>query len=508
MTINNNWGYCESDNAFKSEREILTYLLYCARYRGNLLLNIGPRQDGSVQTECIERLHGIGDWLELNGEAIYGSERHSITEQNHPFAWVTARGRKAYAHIMDGSKESARIAGIRGLIANAKILGSNTPASVCSHRDGTLDLTGLPCTAGKPAVVALELSPGARFVRTSGILLPADIPESASENGVIIVGADRGREAPPLTRTIDAQDIASGPATVLSLTGGSHWVPDWDRAVATGRCSTVEIAFHADVEGRYDLDIGVVCREPAGMTATLDGAVAPAGVQRIPGGYPATFELRNVRLAQGCHVLNLTSSADDNMIGVYGYCLSPRWQGIPSQCWATIGPFPTEFHSAAPVSTVRSAIQTQFIDEASFDPSETYRGAGNISVGWVNVHRGRGEHSQRGVDYVCRGTPRFWGVCYARTLIVSPTERDVELCFGCDWWANLWMNGKSVVTSRDPASIAEDGAMFNGHKPSIVRCRLTAGENVLLVKSHPGRAAHWITCFLNNPGDLVCKAGK
>ena len=40
---------------------------------GNLLLNIGPRPDGTIPEEVKERLLGIGKWLEVNGEAIYGT---------------------------------------------------------------------------------------------------------------------------------------------------------------------------------------------------------------------------------------------------------------------------------------------------------------------------------------------------------------------------------------------------------------------------------------------------
>ena len=40
---------------------------------GNLLLNIGPRADGIIPQELQERLLGIGEWLQVNGEVIYNT---------------------------------------------------------------------------------------------------------------------------------------------------------------------------------------------------------------------------------------------------------------------------------------------------------------------------------------------------------------------------------------------------------------------------------------------------
>lgn len=73
MTVGNAWGYNRYDIKYKSPSVIIRQLQECAAKGGNLLLNIGPRADGSVPEEVEEIFHCVGDWMELNSEAIYSS---------------------------------------------------------------------------------------------------------------------------------------------------------------------------------------------------------------------------------------------------------------------------------------------------------------------------------------------------------------------------------------------------------------------------------------------------
>jgi hypothetical protein len=73
---------------------------------------------------------------------------------------------------------------------------------------------------------------------------------------------------------------------------------------------------------------------------------------------------------------------------------------------------------------------------------------------------------------------------------------------GCDWWANLWVNGKLVETQRNPEERLEDGAFFTRWKPIPADVELKKGENVFLVKCHQGSCANWFTFRISDPGDL------
>ena len=69
---NASWGYVRNDT-YKSAESIVWQLVDIVSKNGNLLLNIGPKSDGTIPDEAQTILRGIGAWLNVNGEAIYGS---------------------------------------------------------------------------------------------------------------------------------------------------------------------------------------------------------------------------------------------------------------------------------------------------------------------------------------------------------------------------------------------------------------------------------------------------
>ena len=73
MTINNNWGYQPTDTNWKSPYEIITIFADVVSNGGNLLLDIGPRQDGTIPAHELYVLKELGEWNKLNEKAIFGS---------------------------------------------------------------------------------------------------------------------------------------------------------------------------------------------------------------------------------------------------------------------------------------------------------------------------------------------------------------------------------------------------------------------------------------------------
>lgn len=80
-TFNNSWGFNGYDQDWKSPREVLYWLIEIVSKGGNYMLNIGPTGLGGVPVESVNNLEAVGAWLDVNGEAVYGTEKWDITKE-------------------------------------------------------------------------------------------------------------------------------------------------------------------------------------------------------------------------------------------------------------------------------------------------------------------------------------------------------------------------------------------------------------------------------------------
>ena len=71
MTTNNNWGYHPDDTNYKTPFEVISIFVDAVSNGGNLLLDIGPKADGTIPPEQVHILKELGKWNKRNGEAIF-----------------------------------------------------------------------------------------------------------------------------------------------------------------------------------------------------------------------------------------------------------------------------------------------------------------------------------------------------------------------------------------------------------------------------------------------------
>ena len=100
-TMNGMWGYKVADQNYKSADQLIQLLVRTASKGANLLLNVGPQPDGNLPAAAVERLEAMGEWLQVNGESIYGTAAGSLGDGKNVVS--TRRGTKVYVHILDAS---------------------------------------------------------------------------------------------------------------------------------------------------------------------------------------------------------------------------------------------------------------------------------------------------------------------------------------------------------------------------------------------------------------------
>lgn len=71
LTMNRSWGYNLGDSRYKSSKQLIHFLVRAAGANANLLLNVGPKPDGTIPEEGVELLKQMGAWVKINGAAIY-----------------------------------------------------------------------------------------------------------------------------------------------------------------------------------------------------------------------------------------------------------------------------------------------------------------------------------------------------------------------------------------------------------------------------------------------------
>lgn len=148
------WGYCKGD-PWRPTRRLIQTLVTCASGEGNLLLNVGPKADGTFPAGAIRILREIGSWMRVNGESIYGSERCPFSTSVGTF---TAKASKAYVHVFRWPGREICIAGVGNDVKDAYMLATGEYVKF-SKMDGRVFLRGLPARAPDPydTVIVLEL---------------------------------------------------------------------------------------------------------------------------------------------------------------------------------------------------------------------------------------------------------------------------------------------------------------------------------------------------------------
>ena len=160
MTMNGTWGYRASDNKWKSTVTLIHNLADIASKGGNYLLNVGPKPDGTFPEPSVQALKEIGDWMKINGEAIYATHASPLA----PLTWgrctekETKNGTTLYLIVFDWPADGRLLVpGVKNAVASASLLAGGKALATQSTPDGILINTPAEPLDIKATVIRLVL---------------------------------------------------------------------------------------------------------------------------------------------------------------------------------------------------------------------------------------------------------------------------------------------------------------------------------------------------------------
>lgn len=157
-TTNESYGYSVVDTVRKPASFFIRLLANATSKGGNILLNVGPMGNGALDIHDKEILLGIGKWMKVNGESLYGADRTDLPIQ--PWGVVTEKGNTLYAHVYNWPEDGKlTIGGMRSEIKSAKVLvnGKKVGFKRLNENDCQLILPGNAPDAVN-SVIVIELA--------------------------------------------------------------------------------------------------------------------------------------------------------------------------------------------------------------------------------------------------------------------------------------------------------------------------------------------------------------
>jgi len=165
LTMNDSWGYQPDDTNYKTTNQIVRIFVECIAMGGNLLLDIGPREDGTICEEQVTILEELGRWTGKHAEAIYGTSRGLPAGHFHGPSALSPDRETLYLYLPHRPRGPLAIKGLASAVKGIRVVG---------HEGSDLDWE-----------IKMKLS----WSEKPGILY-VDLPESLLDEEVTVMAVD------------------------------------------------------------------------------------------------------------------------------------------------------------------------------------------------------------------------------------------------------------------------------------------------------------------------------
>jgi alpha-L-fucosidase len=176
MTIGDDWGWQPQDTNYKSTHDLISIFADVIGHGGNLLLDIGPKEDGTIPPGQVAVLEDLGRWNAKHAEAIFGTRAGLPNGHHFGPSTLSPDSTTLYLFVPHGAGGSVEIKGLVNRIVSAEVLGRNTPlqprivGKISWSKIPGLIFIDVPIEAADPwmTVLKLKLDGPLRLYRGAG----------------------------------------------------------------------------------------------------------------------------------------------------------------------------------------------------------------------------------------------------------------------------------------------------------------------------------------------------
>ncbi len=149
MTMNDSWGFQFNDNNYKTPNQIIRIFTDCLRMGGNLLLDIGPKADGTIPSEQVKILEELGRWTKKHEEAIYGSQGGIPTDYYYGPSTLSKDKKTLYLFVEHKPNEPIIVRGLKNKVNRIRVVGNGTKLTQRIHNK--------PYWSAKPGILYIDV---------------------------------------------------------------------------------------------------------------------------------------------------------------------------------------------------------------------------------------------------------------------------------------------------------------------------------------------------------------
>ena len=169
LTMNDSWGYVQHDKNYKTSNQVIRTFIDCVANGGNLLLDIGPKPDGTIPAEQVKILKDLGAWNKKHAEALFGTRAGICGSNYQGKSTISSDGKIIYAFVENTPVNKIEIRNLAQQPKKVRILGTNAELKQIYDTSTGITYVSFNKTQLDPtvSVIALEFENKAEFLKES-----------------------------------------------------------------------------------------------------------------------------------------------------------------------------------------------------------------------------------------------------------------------------------------------------------------------------------------------------